>query len=111
LTGLLKRETLELVIEEEMKGQGMRGGKGGDPVSRKRAIQNTLGRLGMQASNKEVVAALAEIGIGVTEGLVHQVKVEMLKQAAGVERQRFTGSVRMNRQQQVRLPPKLPPSR
>ena len=31
-------------------------------ISRTRAIQNTLARLGMQASPKQVVAALAELG-------------------------------------------------
>ncbi len=79
-------------------------------MSKKRAIQNVLARLGMQASNKEVVAALATVGIGVPEGLVRQVKVEMLKEVARVEQQRLMASVRLNRQK-VRLPPKIPPSR
>ena len=57
-------------------------------MGRRRAIQRTLGRLGMQASNREVVAALAECGMGVTEEFVRQVKVEMLKEASKVERQR-----------------------
>ena len=57
-------------------------------ISRTRAIQNTLARLGMQASPKQVVAALAEFGIDVNEGLVRQVKVDLLKQAAKSERQR-----------------------
>ena len=57
-------------------------------MGRRRAIQKTLGRLGMQASNREVVAALAECGMGVTEEFVRQVKVEMLKEASKVERQR-----------------------
>jgi len=79
-------------------------------MSRRRTIQKTLGRLGMQASNKEVVAALAEYGIGVTEALVRQVKVEMLKEAAKVERQKVTVTDRLQRRQ-IRLPPKIPPSR
>jgi hypothetical protein len=79
-------------------------------MGRRRAIQKALGRLGMQASNKEVVAALAECGIGVTEGLVRQVKIEMLKETAKVEWQRVTISGRFQRRQ-VRLPPKIPPSR
>ena len=57
-------------------------------MRRRRAIQKTLGRLGMQAGNQEVIAALAECGIGVTEEFVRQVKVEMLKEASKVERQR-----------------------
>ena len=79
-------------------------------MGRRRAIQKTLGRLGMQASNREVVAALAECGMGVTEELVRQVKVEMLKEASKVERQRVTVPGRCKRRQ-MRLPPKKPPSR
>ena len=79
-------------------------------MGRRRAIQQTLGRLGMQASNQEVVAALAECGIGVTEGLVRQVKVEILKETAKVERQKITVPDRFQRRQ-MRLPPKVPPSR
>jgi hypothetical protein len=76
----------------------------------RRAIQRTLGRLGMQASNQEVVAALAECGIGVTEGLVRQVKVEILKEAAKVERQKVTVPDHCKRRP-IRLPPKIPPPR
>ena len=79
-------------------------------MGRRRAIQKTLGRLGMQASNQEVVAALAECGTSVTEELVRQVKVEMLKEAAKVERQKVTVPDRFQRRQ-MRLPPKIPPSR
>jgi hypothetical protein len=79
-------------------------------MRRRRAIQKTLGRLGMQAGNQEVIAALAECGIGVTEEFVRQVKVEMLKEAAKVERQRVTVPGRFQRRQ-MRLPPKIPPSR
>jgi hypothetical protein len=63
----------------------------------------------MQASPKQVVAALAEFGIDVNEALVRQVKVEMLKQAAKVERQQVR-TPKIERPQ-VRLPPKLPPRR
>ena len=79
-------------------------------MRRRRAIQKTLGRLGMQASNQEVVAALAECGMSVAEELVRQVKVEMLKEAAKVERQKVTVPARFQRRQ-MRLPPKMPPSR
>lgn len=79
-------------------------------MGRRRAIQKTLGRLGMQASNQEVVAALAECGMSVTEELVRQVKVEMLKEAAKVERQKVTVPDRFQRRQ-TRLPPRIPPSR
>jgi hypothetical protein len=79
-------------------------------MGRKRAIQKTLGRLGMQASNREVVAALAECGMSVTEALVRQVRVEMLKEVAKVERQKVMVPDRFQRRQ-MRLPPKIPPSR
>ena len=64
----------------------------------------------MQISNQQVVAALAECGMSVTEELVRQVKVEMLKGAAEVERQKVTVPGRFQRRQ-IRLPPKIPPSR
>ena len=79
-------------------------------MGRRRAIQKTLGRLGMQASNREVVAALADCGMGVTEELVRQVKVEMLKEASKVERQKVRVPDRFQRRQ-MRLPPKIPPSK
>ncbi len=79
-------------------------------MGRGRAIQKTLGRLGMQASNQEVVAALAECGMSVAEELVRQVKVEMLKEAAKAERQKVTVPDRFQRRQ-MRRPPKIPPSR
>ena len=74
--------------------------------SRTRAIKNALARLGMQASPTQVVAAMADIGIVVNEALVRQVKVELLKQAAKVERQQVrTPQVE---RPQVRCPPKVP---
>ena len=76
-------------------------------ISKTRAIQNALARLGMQASPKQVVAALAEFGIDVDEGQVRQFKVDMLKQAAKVERQQVrTPQIERS---QVRRPPKVPP--
>jgi hypothetical protein len=77
-------------------------------VSKKRTIQNTLARLGMQASNKEVVAALAEAGIGVAVGPVRRIKVELLKEAARVERQQVRLPARSGR---LQCPPKIPPRR
>lgn len=79
-------------------------------MGRRRAIKQTLGRLGMQAANNEVVAALAECGILVSEEMVRQVRVEMLKEVAKVERHKVTVPGRLQRRQ-VRLPPKIPPSR
>ena len=76
-------------------------------VSRTRAIQNALARLGMHASPKQVVAFLANVGIDVNDGLVRQVKIDMLKQAAKSERQR----VRTTQigQPQVRCPAPMIP--
>jgi hypothetical protein len=84
-------------------------GKRRKGMNKTRAMQNTLARLGMQASPKQVVAALAEFGIDVNGGLVRQVKVEMLKQPVKVERQQVrTPHVE---RPQVRCPPKMPPRR
>jgi hypothetical protein len=81
----------------------------GQHISRTRAIQTTLASLGMQASPAQVVAALAEFGVVVTEALVRQVKVKMLKRAAKVERQQMrTPQVERPK---VRRPPKVPPRR
>ena len=78
-------------------------------IGRTRAIQNALARLGMQASPEQVVAALAEFGIDVTEALVRRVKVEMLKRVAKVERQQVK-ALEAERPK-VRRPPKVPPRR
>jgi hypothetical protein len=83
--------------------------RGGQGTSKRRAIQNALARLGMQASPKQVVAALAEFGIDVTETLVRQVKVQMLKRLAKVERQQVKASTA--ERPQVRHPRKVPPRR
>jgi hypothetical protein len=81
----------------------------GQGISKARAIQNTLARLGMQASPEQVVAAVASFGIDVTEALVRQVKADMLKHAAQVERQRV--KVPNADRPTVRRPPKVPPRR
>src|SRR5262249_43350587 len=117
LTGLQDRETLEAVIEGERKAQANSwvggdlpmGKRRGHGTSKKRAIQNALARLGMQASPKQVVAFLANFGIDVNEALVRRVKVEMLKQAARVQRQqvKVPNAVRST----VRRPAKVPPRR
>jgi hypothetical protein len=81
----------------------------GQSISKTRAIQNTLARLGMQASPTQVVATLADLGIGVNEGLVRQVKVEMLKETAKIERQQV--KVPRAEQPKVQRSPKVPPRR
>jgi hypothetical protein len=79
--------------------------RSGQEISRRRAIQNTLARLGMQASNGQVVAALASFGIDATEWLVQQVRIQNQKDAARVERQQVRVPVRTVR---VQRPPKMP---
>jgi hypothetical protein len=79
-------------------------------MGRRRAIQKTLDRLGVQASNQEVVAVLAKCGMNVTEELVRQVKVEMLKEAAQVEQQKVMILDRCKRRQ-IRIPLKIPTPR
>ena len=81
----------------------------GQHISKTRAIQNALARLGMPAGSAQVVAALADIGIVVNEALVRQVRVKILKQAAKVERQQV--KTPQIERPQVRRPPKLPPRR
>jgi hypothetical protein len=81
----------------------------GQGTSKTRAIQNALDRLGMQASPEQVVAALAEFGIDVTEALVRQVEVAMLKRVAQVKRQQT--QMPSAGRPQVRRPPKVPPRR
>jgi hypothetical protein len=61
------------------------------------------------ARSAQVVAALAGLGIVVNEMLVRQVKVEMLKQAAKVEREQVKG-LKAERPQ-ARRPSKVPPRR
>ena len=81
----------------------------GRGIGRTRAIQNTLTRLGMQASPEQVLATLADLGIFVNEALVRQVKMRMLKRAAQVERQQVKASTA--ERPQVRRPQKVPPRR
>jgi hypothetical protein len=48
----------------------------------KRAIRNALYRLGLHTTPKAVAHVLREQGVLVDEGLVRQVRFEMLKEAA-----------------------------
>lgn len=57
-------------------------------TSKSAAIRNALGQLGWHASGKDVVAFLADYSIDVNEGLVHKVKLESLKDSAGMTKQR-----------------------
>jgi len=57
-------------------------------ISKSKAIQDALGRLGWHASGKDVVVFLANCGIDVNEGLVHKVKMDRLKDSSGLKRQK-----------------------
>ena len=50
-------------------------------ASTKRAIRNALHRLGLHTTPKAVAHALREQGVLADEGLVRQVRFEMLKEA------------------------------
>jgi hypothetical protein len=52
-------------------------------TGKKQAIKNTLARLGLHATPKAVVHALGQQGVKVSEELVRQVRVEMMKEATG----------------------------
>ena len=47
--------------------------------TRKHAIRNAIFRLGMQSSPKDVIRALEQQGIEVSEELVRLVRIELLK--------------------------------
>jgi hypothetical protein len=49
-------------------------------TGKRRAIRNALYRLGLHATPKAVAHALSEQGVQVDEGLVRQVRFEMLKE-------------------------------
>jgi hypothetical protein len=52
-------------------------------AAKRRAIRNALYRLGLHTTPKAIAHALREQGVLVDEGLVRQVRFEMLKEAAG----------------------------
>ena len=85
-------------------------GRRGRQITKTRAIENALFRLGMQAGNREVVAALAAHGIAVSAGLVRAVKLKLLKETAAVRKQR-TAVPRGDAQPRRRHAPKVPPRR
>jgi hypothetical protein len=47
------------------------------PISKSKAVLNVLGRLGFHTKASEVVAALHEYGITVSEGLVQKVPTQL----------------------------------
>ncbi|TVS09586.1 MAG: hypothetical protein EA424_26785 [Planctomycetaceae bacterium] len=57
-------------------------------IRKARAVLTVLGRLGFHAHSGDVVAELAKYGIEVNAGLVRKVKIELMKDASGVRRQK-----------------------
>ncbi len=78
-------------------------------MTKTKAIQLALARLGMQASSEEVVAYLATIGIEVTGRMVQQAKVELLKKSAEVRLQ--LAKVPKAGQRPTTMPRRVPPQR
>ena len=71
--------------------------------NKRKAIQAALGQSGWQASGKDVVALLADLGIAVSEGLVGKVKVAGLKQTEEIRRQRANAQEGANEYRLVRV--------
>jgi hypothetical protein len=76
----------------------------------KQAIRNAFNRLGLQARPGEVVAALAQFGVSVSEGQVRAVLMGMLMDAARADRQRLEAQM-PKVPSPVRKPVKVPPRR
>ena len=79
-------------------------------TSRSAAIRTALGQLGWHATAKDVVALLANCGIDVNEGLVHKVKLEGLKHASKIKRQKALVSQIEHRRKLPRVR-RVPPQR
>ena len=56
-------------------------------VSKVKAIRSVLGRLGFHARPGDVVAALAEYGIAVSQAQVQKVRTEIVKNTSGIRRE------------------------
>jgi hypothetical protein len=85
----------------------MAGRSGGGQV---RAVRDALSRLGMQARDEAVVAALAGRGVTVSRGFVRQVRFALLKAATDARGPRAPAPLPGN-WPPVRCPPKVPPRR
>lgn len=78
-------------------------------VNKRRAIRNTLARLGMQAKPEQVAEALEGYGIVVSGRLVSRVKLQILLDEAKAVRERSKRppkSKTRKRPQQRKIPPR-----
>jgi hypothetical protein len=79
-------------------------------ASKRRAVKAALSQLGIQSRPVQVVAALADWGISVTESLVRAVAFELLREAARAELQRARARV-PGLAPPIRRQAKMPPRR
>ena len=80
-------------------------------VNKQRAIKNTLARLGMHATSKQVADALLGYGIEVSERFVTQVKSQIHRDQAKAMRERLKRppkSKSRKRPQQRKIPGRTP---
>ena len=78
-------------------------------ANKRRAIRNTLVRLGMHAKPGKIAEALEMYGIEVSEKLVSRVKIQMFRDEAKAARERFKRPPMpntCNRPQQRKIPPR-----
>jgi len=78
-------------------------------ANERRAIRNTLDRLGMQAKPEQVVADLESHGLEVSDRFVGRVKMQILRDEAKAARERFKRPPKpktCKRPQQRKIPPR-----
>ena len=78
-------------------------------TNKRKAIRTTLARLGMHATSQQVIEALHELGIEVSERFVSQVKAQMLRDEDKATRERSKRPPKTksrNRPQQRKIPPR-----
>jgi len=78
-------------------------------ANERRAIRNTLDRLGMQAKPEQVVADLESHGLEVSDRFVSLVKMQMLRDDAKAARERSKRPPKPkthNRPQRRKIPPR-----
>ena len=78
-------------------------------VNKRKAIRTTLARLGMHATPQQVIEALHELDIEVSERFVSQVKAQILRDEAKATRERSKRPPKTkghSRPQQQKIPPR-----
>jgi hypothetical protein len=78
-------------------------------ANKRRAIRNTLDRLGMQAKPEQVVEALERHGLEVSDRFVSLVKMQMLRDDAKAARERSKRPPKLKtrrRPQRRKIPPR-----